>query len=154
MAHCPNGPVFSLVCGRRSAVIFIGGMSISAFEARARSRRRDRFREGYLVNVNLRVRYPGEVTDTSCLDTFSPMVATHECCYHKCDSRVIGERDIYEVLACRFSRNDPSSIRRSHQPEIVRRRCAFLRDCTRSRNLFIQADEPLELYEVVVPPII
>lgn len=80
MAHCPNGPVFSLACGRRSAVIFIGGMSISVFEALVHSRRPDRFREGYLVNVNLWVRYPGEVTDTSYLDTFSPM-ATRERCY-------------------------------------------------------------------------
>lgn len=116
MAHCPNGPVFSLAYGPRSVVIVVGGMrSRSLPSKRVRSRRPDQFREESLVNVNLRVRYPGEATDTLRPDTYARVLSREG------DSRVIGERDVYGALACRFANG--SLVRSRHPPEIVRHRC-------------------------------
>lgn len=51
MAHCPNGPVFSLADG--GYLVATMARSRSLRSKQARSQRPDRFREGYLVNVNL-----------------------------------------------------------------------------------------------------
>lgn len=54
MAHCPNGPVFSLACGRWLPRRDDSEISRSLRSEQARGQRPDRFREGYLVNINLR----------------------------------------------------------------------------------------------------
>lgn len=131
MAHCPNGPVFSLACGRGSVVIVVRGMrSRSSPSKRVRSRRPDRFREVYLVNVNLRVRYPWEATDT-----YARMLLSREC-----DSRVIGgTRRLWSTrVSIRERGTGPSSTFCSrHPPEIVRHRCGKrAADAPSSRDIY------------------
>lgn len=116
MAHCPNGPVSSLACGPRSVVISLramaGGMrsrSLSLPSKRS-SRRPDRFREGYLVNVNLRsgrgTTQPSRDRRLSvpftCTDAPPPPPPPPEQpraprygLHRVRDSRVIGERDTF-----------------------------------------------------------
>lgn len=162
-AHCPNGPVFSLACGRWLPRRDDGEISIFAFETGPKPAARS-IPGRNLVNVNLRSDVParGNRTRVCGCDIYMYMyllsMSLHRfnartLLHREYDSRAIWETRPLWDIACSFT--SPSSIFKFSLTQIPESVChkratdASPARYTWSHNFFIRIGELFELYEVI-----